>query len=67
MMEDSLFIASYPKPLRTVIIILNSVVRQMLNAQGSSSPPRTVSKCFIRLADDPGACQHLYENIRRIY
>ncbi|KAJ1920562.1 RNA-binding protein, CCR4-NOT complex subunit Rcd1 [Mycoemilia scoparia] len=56
------YITSHPKRLRTVIAILNFVVEDMVKAP-SSRLLKSVSKCFLRLADDPTARKCLQENI----
>ncbi|KAJ1678466.1 RNA-binding protein, CCR4-NOT complex subunit Rcd1 [Spiromyces aspiralis] len=56
------YITSHPKRLRTVIAILNLVVEQMVSVP-SSRLLKSVSKCFLRLADDPATRRELKESM----
>ncbi|KAJ2746518.1 RNA-binding protein, CCR4-NOT complex subunit Rcd1 [Coemansia sp. BCRC 34301] len=56
------YVTSHPKRLHTVLVILNNVINQMVVAP-SGRLLKSVTKCLIRLADNPKACEEMREGI----
>ncbi|KAJ2891063.1 RNA-binding protein, CCR4-NOT complex subunit Rcd1 [Coemansia aciculifera] len=61
------YVTSHPKRLHTVLVILSNVIKQMVAAP-SGRLLKSVTKCLIRLADNPKACEEMRgdvtENLR---
>ncbi|KAJ2719514.1 RNA-binding protein, CCR4-NOT complex subunit Rcd1 [Coemansia sp. Benny D115] len=61
------YVTSHPKRLHTVLVILNNVINQMVAAP-SGRLLKSVTKCLIRLADNPKAkaemCEGVSEHLR---
>ncbi|ORX72071.1 Rcd1-like protein [Linderina pennispora] len=56
------YVTSHPKRLRTVLVILDNVIGQMVTAP-SGRLLKSVTKCLIRLADNPKAKEELQANL----
>ncbi|KAJ2067203.1 RNA-binding protein, CCR4-NOT complex subunit Rcd1, partial [Coemansia sp. S142-1] len=56
------YVTSHPKRLHTVLVILNNVINQMVVAP-SGRLLKSVTKCLIRLADNPKACKEMREGV----
>ncbi|KAJ1820494.1 RNA-binding protein, CCR4-NOT complex subunit Rcd1 [Coemansia sp. RSA 2671] len=56
------YVTSHPKRLHTVLVILNNVINQMVVAP-SGRLLKSVTKCLIRLADNPKACEEMREGV----
>ncbi|PVZ99383.1 hypothetical protein BB558_004597 [Smittium angustum] len=60
------YVVSHSKRLKTVVMILNNVVTQLVETQ-SLRLLKSVTKCYLRLADDPSSRQYLQANLPEFF